>query len=121
MHNLHIENRVHIVANNLNREREAKVTLNNVNKAISAEKLLQEKESTSIKPELEERSVAEDVISIEMNKMTIEEGFTEADGIFQCYYCVGTYKKKGHLKTHLENIHNKVITFSCKCWKKLPI
>ena len=42
-----------------------------------------------------------------MNRMTIDEGFIEVDGVFQCNYCVGTYKEKRYLKTHWENKHNK--------------
>ena len=51
------------------------------------------------------------------NQLTIDKGFTEENGIYKCNYCVGTYKRKGHLKTHLENKHNKVISLSCKCGK----
>ena len=59
----------------------------------------------------------DDFLSDGMNKMAIEDGFTELDGIFQCNSCVGTYKRKGHLKTHLENKHGKTLFLSCKCGK----
>ena len=73
------------------------------------------------KPECEaslhEIETINDDISSKMEKMMIDEGFTEVDGIFKCNYCIGKYKKKGHLKTHLENKHNKIISLSCKCGK----
>ena len=53
----------------------------------------------------------------EIVRMRIDDGFTEVDNAYKCNFCDGTYKKKGHLKTHLESKHGKMIDLNGDCGK----
>ena len=39
----------------------------------------------------------------------------DSEGLLNCKYCVGKYKREGHMKNHIETKHNLKINLSCKC------
>ena len=109
LHNLHIEKKVQKVSNPLNIERKKYITVSKAEPNLT-EKLLVENDDTSVEKLVEEMSKVE--ISVKL-----ETCYTEQAEKFLCKFCTGIYKMKGHLKTHLEVKHNKIIDLSCDCGK----
>ena len=114
LHNLHIENRVDLIANPLNKKREGAIN--------SREVKVDEKEILVAE-------VIEDVDDLVMDnafKLTLDEAadegsfeqcFTKGESGLQCNFCPGIYKREGHLRNHLKTKHNKSFNLTCKCGK----
>jgi hypothetical protein len=144
LHNLHIEKRVHILANPLNDKREeaCKMLLksflpeptsdtNDVVDILTADvdKLLKISEPASEKvPESEGTfekllKISEPVSETEHESHETFEDYIieDSSGSLKCKLCPGQYKKSGHLRNHLETKHNKVFRIVCSsCGKQFP-
>ena len=123
LHNLHIENRVDLVANPLNEKREHEVeSLKSMNcilqKEIDAKPVVNDNED-----------LIDDLVAGIGSKLTLEDSekddalencYTELSSGMKCNYCPGIYKREGHLRNHLESKHTKSFKLSCSCGKLFP-
>ena len=115
LHNLHIEDRVDLIANPLNEKR---------NGAIVENVVVSPKESNNVTVE----SAVDDLVMSMKKDLNIannieekfEDFFTEDDGGLKCYLCPGSYKREGHLRNHLESKHKKTFKLICSCGKVFP-
>ena len=105
LHNLHIENKVCILANPLNEDRDMEILVKCV-KFIDL----------GIKEKPEETIKKRDEKSSEGEKIRLEDCYeTDNDGTLNCKLCKGKYKREGHMKNHVETKHNLLIELICKC------
>ena len=116
LHNLHIEDRVDLVANPLNERRID---------AIKNVDLFAIDEHEVVKVEDNQSCVDDLMFQMETKlKVTVEERledcFNEANGEFHCSFCPGIYKREGNIRNHLESKHNKVFKIVCSCGKIFP-
>ena len=103
-----LENRVHIAANPLNKEREH---------WLQSRSGTNPNEFSGQTSEIEE-ATQDNLLQKNKSKSSLEDCFTEEKGLLKCNFCPGTYKKRGHLKTHLEVKHSIEVDMICECGKE---
>ena len=110
LHNLHIENKVDILANPLNPNRQKEVS--KLIEDVALDGLFEGIEKISLDPSsiLEVKDVTE--------KEESNSGYSELpSGEFACSFCPGTFKRLGNVKNHLEKKHGTTLEFICGCGK----
>ena len=117
LHNLHIENRVAIVANPLNHKREEEVYSQHVVLRKQAD----------AKVEKKDEDLDDLVGEIEAKLTLVEDQVDETDSLENCYskdgtdlkcnFCPGVYKREGHLRNHLKTKHNRLFELIFKYGK----
>ena len=111
LHNLHIENKVDILANPLNPNRYEEVK--KLIEDVALDGLFEGINKISLEPsELHIEEKAED------NKEESSNGYSELpNGEFACTFCPGIFKRLGNVRNHLEKKHGTTFDFNCGCGK----
>ena len=115
LHNLHIEQKVDVVANPLNSRRYEEIpdaTDLDLNiESFGKLRLGSEDESE------ETSSTAPG--SLETKQTVLDDCFTELlDGDLLCNFCPGTFKRIGNLRNHLNSKHRMCFKLTCGCGKE---
>ena len=120
LHNLHLDNRVDLIANPLNPKREESVL----------ELRITQVERDVAQPKKKLDTICELSVGLEqclkISENSVEECFKDCyeedpTGMLKCNYCPAAYKKEGHLRNHLESKHNKSFKINCSvCDKVFP-
>ena len=123
LHNLHIDNRVDLVANPLNEKREEAIQ-NQKTKSFVIDDNLDVNESlervmTTMSEKLKITDENTDKKEKEDSKVDerFEDCYSESNGELKCNFCPGTYKREGHLRNHLDTKHKKTFKILCSCGK----
>ena len=116
LHNLHLENRISVVANPLNIKRMF------VKETSSDGGILSESEASDKEPIENLMKEFNKCINLVEKYEVFEDCFTvNEDGQMKCKFCLGIYKREGHLRNHLENKHNNLFKLMCSvCGGSFP-
>ena len=110
LHNLHIQNKVSLIANPLNECRDFECLLKGLDMLDLGKKVEQEDENIMIE------KVKSDNKLVDKSKPTLEDCYTmDKEGTLNCKFCSGKYKKEGHFKNHIETKHNVSVDLICTC------
>ena len=119
LHNLHIEQKVDIIANPLNPRRYEEIQKSNSDDLdLNIEGLgkLNLGNDEDIK---ETESITPGSLGIESKLTELDDCFTEVlNGDLLCNFCPGTFKRIGNLRNHLNSKHRMCLKLSCVCGKE---
>ena len=112
-HNLHIEKKVHTIANPLSHERIENIRSKKYQIAQKEPQTSNVNDYENVQVEVPNnmRPIANE------EHPSIDDCFSMVNEKMKCKYCEGTYQKKGQLKNHIESKHGISINLKCSCGK----